>query len=467
MRDMLKPGTRRRKLADVACVAAFATLLIPARETNAHGSMASPPSRIYLGWQGDIENPSEPAIAAAIEVGGTQPFYDWNEVVNFHPGEAEYQSQIDYSLAIPDGRIASAGNDKYAGLDLVREDWPTSDIQSGPFTLRWYASTPHNPNVFRVYLTTPEWDPSQPLSWGRLEELQTGAVGLSGDTYEIPTVLPSRTGRHALVVIWQRLDPAGEGFYSVSDVDFGSCDERCDCPADLTLDGQVDGSDLGMMLGGWGGPAGDVDDDGDTDGADLGFLLSAWGGCGPDCDGDGVTDAEEIADGASDCDLDGVPDDCGGLTDCDLDGIPDLCAIADGLVEDCDSNLIPDQCEMEVGDADGDGVLDVCELDGFLHRWRVTDQWSGGFIAELDIVNDSGQCLQGWEILFSVKGFDVTGAWNGRLAPSDPGQVRLVNETWNADFCSGTSLTIGMQCSGTPTEPIGFLLNGSPTTPSP
>ena len=116
-------------------------------------------------------------------------------------------------------------------------------------------------------------------------------------------------------------------------------------------------------------------------------------------------------------------------------------------------NLVPDSCELAGGDANGDGTLDVCELDGFLHRWRVVDQWSGGFIAELDLVNDSGQCLKGWEVLFSPTGFEVTGSWNGRLAPTDPGQVRLVNETWNADFCSGTTLTIGMQCSGSPSTP--------------
>jgi chitin-binding protein len=464
---MSKSAFRRFIAETVAPVATASILVGTTASVFGHGSLASPPSRIYLGWQGDIQNPAEPAIAAAIEVSGTQAFYDWNEVVNFHPGDATYQSTIDYTQRIPDGRIASAGNDKYAGLDLVRDDWPAAPIASGPFTLEWFASTPHNPNVFRVWITTPDWNPNQPLRWGQLEELDTGAPTLIEDTYEIPTTIPSRTGRHAIVVIWQRLDPAGEGFYAVSDVDFGSCDERCDCPGDLTLDGQVNGADLGLLLGSWGNAGGDVDADGDTDGADLGMMLGSWGACGPDCDGDGVPDVEEIAAGAADCDHDGIPDECSDLPDCDGDGIPDPCAIAQGLVEDCDTNLIPDVCEMEVGDADGDGRLDVCELDGFLHQWRVVDQWSGGFIAELDIVNDSGQCLKGWEVLFSPADFEVTGSWNGRLAPSDPGQVRLVNETWNADLCSGTTLTIGLQCEGEPSEPPSFILNGSATSPAP
>jgi len=48
--------------------------------------------------------------------------------------------------------------------------------------------------------------------------------------------------------------------------------------ADLNGDGVVDGADLGLLLGQWGGdgPA-DLNDDGVVDGADLGLLLGDWG----------------------------------------------------------------------------------------------------------------------------------------------------------------------------------------------
>ena len=40
----------------------------------------------------------------------------------------------------------------------------------------------------------------------------------------------------------------------------------------------VDGADLGLLLGDWGGTgAGDLNGDGTIDGADLGLLLGAWG----------------------------------------------------------------------------------------------------------------------------------------------------------------------------------------------
>ncbi|MFM1883311.1 MAG: hypothetical protein RJA05_1720 [Planctomycetota bacterium] len=51
------------------------------------------------------------------------------------------------------------------------------------------------------------------------------------------------------------------------------------CAPDLNADGLVDGSDLGVLLGGWGSPAGDLDGNGTTDGGDLGIMLGAWGPC--------------------------------------------------------------------------------------------------------------------------------------------------------------------------------------------
>ena len=65
----------------------------------------------------------------------------------------------------------------------------------------------------------------------------------------------------------------------------GSVDEPANliqiaqCEADLTGDGQVDGADLGLLLGSWGTQQGDLNADGVTDGADLGLILGAWGPC--------------------------------------------------------------------------------------------------------------------------------------------------------------------------------------------
>ena len=52
------------------------------------------------------------------------------------------------------------------------------------------------------------------------------------------------------------------------------------CPADINLDGVINGSDLAGVLSGWGsGGASDINLDGTTNGADLTTLLSGWGNC--------------------------------------------------------------------------------------------------------------------------------------------------------------------------------------------
>jgi hypothetical protein len=53
---------------------------------------------------------------------------------------------------------------------------------------------------------------------------------------------------------------------------------NCAEPGDLNGDGAVDGADLAVLLGGWGGAgASDLDGNGTTDAADLALMLSNWG----------------------------------------------------------------------------------------------------------------------------------------------------------------------------------------------
>ncbi len=56
-------------------------------------------------------------------------------------------------------------------------------------------------------------------------------------------------------------------------------DASCGCAEDINNDGVINGADLGLLIGGWGTPAGDLNGSGSTDGADLGMLLAKWGPC--------------------------------------------------------------------------------------------------------------------------------------------------------------------------------------------
>jgi hypothetical protein len=51
------------------------------------------------------------------------------------------------------------------------------------------------------------------------------------------------------------------------------------CPGDFNNDGVRNGTDLTVILSGWGSAAGDVNGDGTTNGTDLTILLSGWGPC--------------------------------------------------------------------------------------------------------------------------------------------------------------------------------------------
>ncbi len=67
---------------------------------------------------------------------------------------------------------------------------------------------------------------------------------------------------------------------SVDANDDGVPDECLACAPDTNGDNVVDGTDLTVVLAGWGGSgAGDVSHDGTVDGIDLAIVLAGWGAC--------------------------------------------------------------------------------------------------------------------------------------------------------------------------------------------
>jgi YVTN family beta-propeller protein len=82
------------------------------------------------------------------------------------------------------------------------------------------------------------------------------------------------------------LDRDGDGHWSYDEI--LACADPADPDsvpgsaqaADLDASGEVNGADLGILLGAWGTADADLTGDGTTDGADLGVLLGAWGSCG-------------------------------------------------------------------------------------------------------------------------------------------------------------------------------------------
>ncbi|MDV9173137.1 lytic polysaccharide monooxygenase, partial [Streptomyces sp. W16] len=208
-----------RRKAAAAAVLGMAPLVLTAlaaAPAAAHGSMGDPVSRVAQCYAEGPENPKSAACKAAVAAGGTQALYDWNGI---RIGDANGQHQT----LIPDGKLCSANNAEFKGLDLARADWPATSVSSGSYTFKYRVTAPHK-GTFKVYLTKSGYDPAQPLAWADLDLEHPVATATdpvaSGGFYTFSGTLPQRSGKQLLYAIWQRSD-SPEAFYSCSDVSFG------------------------------------------------------------------------------------------------------------------------------------------------------------------------------------------------------------------------------------------------------
>lgn len=207
----------RTRLATVAAVgvAPLALTGLAAAPAVAHGSMTDPVSRVAGCFAEGPENPRSAACKAAVAAGGTQALYDWNGV---NIANAAGKSKE----IIPDGKLCSAANDKFKGLDLARADWPATRLTSGNRTFRYKGTAPHK-GFFELYVTKDGYDPTKPLKWSDLESkpfLKVTDPRMESGDYVFDGVVPVKSGRHLIYSIWQRSD-SPEAFYTCSDVVFG------------------------------------------------------------------------------------------------------------------------------------------------------------------------------------------------------------------------------------------------------
>ena len=222
----------RTALATAALVVApILAVVLPAAPVAAHGTLSSPASRVYTcRFKENPENPTSAACRAAVAAGGTQPFYDWNEVSRLDAGGRSRE-------IIPDGQLCGAGRDKYRGLNLARSDWPATQISPGNLTVTYHATAPHANSNFEFLITRPGYNPNTPLKWSDLVSIRTfnNQNPTTFTNWTIP--IPQRTGRHVLFSLWQRVVGSQEAFYTCSDVTFGAAaaaSSRQTSPSEVT-----------------------------------------------------------------------------------------------------------------------------------------------------------------------------------------------------------------------------------------
>lgn len=273
---------------------------LAAGTANAHGTMGNPVSRIAACHQEGPENPQSDVCRRLVAENGTQPLYDWNEV-NIPNADGRHRE------IIPDGRLCSAGRDKYSGLDNPGE-WRSTGLPSGgTFTFEYVVTAPHA-GFIDFYVTTDDWNPNTPLTWDELEPepfARLDQPAASDGRYTLTAQLPRKSGHHLVYTIWQRTD-SPEAFYTCSDVEFGDAvADEGGAPAgdafapagDGALDRSRDSADTGGS-----------DHDGHTDGTGRAHDGTQGAQGAPDPADDAEDNAVLVSDGGAPADTAAGPD---------------------------------------------------------------------------------------------------------------------------------------------------------------
>ncbi|MER5216969.1 cellulose binding domain-containing protein [Streptomyces sp. NPDC002838] len=98
--------------------------------------------------------------------------------------------------------------------------------------------------------------------------------------------------------------------------------------------------------------------------------------------------------------------------------------------------------------------------------YKVTNQWSGGFQADVQLANTGSSAWSGWSLGWTfADGQKVTQVWNAEYAQSGAA-VTAKNVGWNANVAAGSSVSFGFtgSSSGTNSKPMSFKLGDQTCT---
>lgn len=176
------------------------SILSPGIKAYAHGYVSSPGGRAYLGSSAHAGAPLN---------------------TNIGPVQYEPQSIEAAKNTFIDGKIPSAGLDKYSQLnEQTASRWYKTPVSSGPLKVAWHLTAPHRTLSWDYYMTKVGWDPNQPLDFSDFEKISTvdGQNLIPGsDSSNTINIPKDRTGYHVLLSVWNIAD-TGAAFYQVSDL---------------------------------------------------------------------------------------------------------------------------------------------------------------------------------------------------------------------------------------------------------
>lgn len=186
-------------------------------------------------WSG---NPADRGCNELNRISGTYPGQQWNEVARLIKQDEghDYNDQHTVETLIPDGKLCSAADPLKEGLNTPSANWHKTPMtpKNGFVEVRIVGTAPHVSSIVQIYLSKPGYNPAtMPLKWRDLELVHQETVtvartdwgaqppptgGLQG-FFKFNVAIPAgRTGDAVLFTRFQRIDPAGEGFYNCSDI---------------------------------------------------------------------------------------------------------------------------------------------------------------------------------------------------------------------------------------------------------
>jgi hypothetical protein len=96
-------------------------------------------------------------------------------------------------------------------------------------------------------------------------------------------------------------------------------------------------------------------------------------------------------------------------------------------------------------------------------NYKITTSWSGGFIADLSIINTGSTAINGWNAGWSMR-TETSGlfAWNAAMALPTPYRMTATSLPWNGTIPAGSMMTFGWTARALSTEvPTDIVVNNT------
>ncbi len=120
------------------------------------------------------------------------------------------------------------------------------------------------------------------------------------------------------------------------------------------------------------------------------------------------------------------------------------------------------------GGTDPDPDPDPTPTGACAVTYKVTNQWQGGFQADVQLTNTGTSAWSGWNLVWSFPdGQNVSQMWNAEHTQSGS-SVTAKNVGWNANVAAGSSVSFGFtgNWTGTNSEPTAFKVGDQSCTVS-